>query len=192
VFCCRVSVLVYSNSLYAPAAPVVSPLSSRRTLQEYTPKSLYALKPPSFPLLHWYYKDVDIFSKDYLIVPVHEALHWSLAVVCHPGADPADPGLGAARRRRKVPPPDDSQLDEDGNAEEEEEGLRDLRARPRAEPLIIHLDSMSGGHGSDSVANTLRRYLRCEWEAQVRALTLCVCLSLLSLPFYWSFLRVVD
>jgi hypothetical protein len=29
---------------------------------------------------------VDIFSKDFLLVPVHDVLHWSLAVVCHPSA----------------------------------------------------------------------------------------------------------
>eukprot|EP00983_Pelagomonas_calceolata_P118041 1160466-Pelagomonas_calceolata.AAC.8 len=29
---------------------------------------------------------VDIFSKDYLLVPIHDTLHWSLAIVCHPGA----------------------------------------------------------------------------------------------------------
>lgn len=28
---------------------------------------------------------VDIFERDFLIVPVHDALHWSLAIVCHPG-----------------------------------------------------------------------------------------------------------
>ncbi len=28
---------------------------------------------------------VDIFSKDYLIIPIHDTLHWSLAIICHPG-----------------------------------------------------------------------------------------------------------
>ena len=30
---------------------------------------------------------VDIFSKDFLLVPIHDALHWSLIIVCHPGLD---------------------------------------------------------------------------------------------------------
>ncbi|KAJ9522797.1 hypothetical protein QJQ45_019785, partial [Haematococcus lacustris] len=30
-------------------------------------------------------KNVDLFSKDYVFVPIHEALHWSLALICHPG-----------------------------------------------------------------------------------------------------------
>ena len=29
-------------------------------------------------------KGVDIFSKDYLMIPVHSGLHWSLIVVCYP------------------------------------------------------------------------------------------------------------
>ena len=28
---------------------------------------------------------VDIFSKDFLFIPIHEALHWSLVIVCYPG-----------------------------------------------------------------------------------------------------------
>ena len=30
-------------------------------------------------------KNVDIFTKDFLFVPINESLHWSLAVVCWPG-----------------------------------------------------------------------------------------------------------
>ncbi len=28
---------------------------------------------------------VDIFSKNFLFIPIHEALHWSLVIVCYPG-----------------------------------------------------------------------------------------------------------
>ncbi len=34
---------------------------------------------------------LDIFEKDFLFVPIHDHLHWSLLIVCNPGADPADP-----------------------------------------------------------------------------------------------------
>lgn len=30
---------------------------------------------------------MDIFSKDFLLIPIHDALHWSLIIVCHPGLD---------------------------------------------------------------------------------------------------------
>ncbi len=31
---------------------------------------------------------VDLFTKDFVFVPIHDALHWSLAIVCHPSALP--------------------------------------------------------------------------------------------------------
>ncbi|GFH16553.1 ULP_PROTEASE domain-containing protein, partial [Haematococcus lacustris] len=37
-------------------------------------------------------KNVDLFSKDYVFVPIHEALHWSLALICHPGRWAQQPG----------------------------------------------------------------------------------------------------
>jgi Ulp1 family protease len=33
-------------------------------------------------------KNVDIFAKDYIFVPIHDHAHWSLAVICHPGVLP--------------------------------------------------------------------------------------------------------
>ncbi|KAK9819106.1 hypothetical protein WJX74_001856 [Apatococcus lobatus] len=37
-------------------------------------------------------KGVDIFAKDFLIVPIHDSLHWSLLIVCHPGMDEEQTG----------------------------------------------------------------------------------------------------
>jgi hypothetical protein len=31
---------------------------------------------------------IDIFSKDYIFIPICEKLHWTLAVVCFPGEMP--------------------------------------------------------------------------------------------------------
>ncbi|CAD7699965.1 unnamed protein product [Ostreobium quekettii] len=76
---------------------------------------------------------VDLFSKDYLFVPIHEALHWSLAVVCHPSAAFA-------------PPEDDA---EDG--------------REKRTPCILHLDSLRGGHRSSAVCARVRKFLECDW-----------------------------
>lgn len=30
---------------------------------------------------------VDLFEKEFIFVPIHDALHWSLAIVCNPGSD---------------------------------------------------------------------------------------------------------
>ncbi|BDA46428.1 probable Sentrin-specific protease 7 at N-terminal half [Coccomyxa sp. Obi] len=35
-------------------------------------------------------KALDIFEKDFLFVPIHDHLHWSLLIVCNPGADSSD------------------------------------------------------------------------------------------------------
>lgn len=40
-------------------------------------------------------KNVDVFDMDYILIPIHDAAHWSLAIVCHPGADPS---LSALRK----------------------------------------------------------------------------------------------
>jgi hypothetical protein len=39
---------------------------------------------------------VDLFSKDFIFVPIHEALHWSLAIICHPGNWHGRSGQGTA------------------------------------------------------------------------------------------------
>lgn len=35
-------------------------------------------------------QNVDIFSKDFLLIPIHGDLHWSLVIVCYPGLDLKD------------------------------------------------------------------------------------------------------
>jgi len=93
-------------------------------------------------------KDTDIFSKDYIFIPVHMDLHWSLIIVCNPGLwDPT--------------PPSSSDDGDDGT---------DPRAKPKAGPVLIHLDSLSGGHSSKPACDIVRRYLRFEWVSKMRAL----------------------
>ncbi len=45
--------------------------------------SLQALR--CYDLTKSWTKNVDLFEKDYLFIPVCEKLHWSLLIVCHPG-----------------------------------------------------------------------------------------------------------
>lgn len=35
---------------------------------------------------------VDLFSKDFIFVPVHGSIHWSLVIICYPGNVPLLPG----------------------------------------------------------------------------------------------------
>jgi hypothetical protein len=97
-------------------------------------------------------REVDVFERDYLFIPVHDALHWSLVVVCHPGAAPppggAPPGAPGG-----------------GGAGE------DPRGAPRPHTFLLHLDSMprGSGHATADAARVVREYLRWEWRARAKA-----------------------
>ena len=55
-------------------------------------------------------KGVDLFKKDFIFVPINEALHWSLAVIYRPGASspPINPPLHSMRRPFRLPPKADA------------------------------------------------------------------------------------
>ncbi|XP_043814410.1 probable ubiquitin-like-specific protease 2A isoform X2 [Manihot esculenta] len=39
----------------------------------------------AFQCVHKWTRNVDLFEKDYIFIPVNYSLHWSLIVICHPG-----------------------------------------------------------------------------------------------------------
>ncbi|GMH40772.1 hypothetical protein BSKO_08676 [Bryopsis sp. KO-2023] len=43
-------------------------------------------KCPGYTSVKTWTKNVDLFEKDFLFFPIHETVHWSLVVVCHPRA----------------------------------------------------------------------------------------------------------
>jgi len=92
-------------------------------------------------------RNVDVFAKKFLLVPVVEDLHWSLAVVCHPG-ELAKRAI--ARERRES---DDGAIDVD---EDEDENCP-------ARPCIIHMDSLRM-HSSKKIEKWLRCFLEMEWR----------------------------
>ncbi|XP_035687035.1 sentrin-specific protease 6-like isoform X1 [Branchiostoma floridae] len=51
-------------------------------------------------------RHVDLFSKDFVIVPINEHAHWYLAVVCFPGLDKEDPHPTFVPRLTRPPTPD--------------------------------------------------------------------------------------
>eukprot|EP00890_Picochlorum_soloecismus_P002332 jgi/Picsp_1/309/NSC_00308-R1_protein len=86
-------------------------------------------------------KNVDIFSKDFIFIPIHDHLHWSLMIICHPGAT------------IKLPLP---------------EG-KSYSVSKEPEAFIIHLDSMkSGGHTSLPIIKLIKHYLQNEWNAKLK------------------------
>jgi len=108
-------------------------------------------------------KGVDLFAKDFLIIPIHGDLHWSLLVIAHPagvahGGGPAalDAARAAIAANRDVHrPPGARPIHPE-----------DIPAPPR--PTILHLDSMggAGGHATPGLAKAGRGYLLAEWRAK--------------------------
>ncbi|KAH8054001.1 hypothetical protein JL722_9167 [Aureococcus anophagefferens] len=92
----------------------------------------------------------DVFSKKFLLFPFHDALHWSLAIVCHPGELERIVG---ERRAREA----------EGGVERGEAtaGPSVVLARPR--PCIIFMDSLNAHNGS-ALAKSLRVFLKYELE----------------------------
>jgi hypothetical protein len=87
-------------------------------------------------------KNVDIFSKDFIFIPIHDHLHWSLMIICHPGAT------------IKLSPP---------------EGKDQSIISKEPEAFIIHLDSMKlGGHTSLPIIKLIKHYLQNEWNAKLK------------------------
>eukprot|EP00775_Hariotina_reticulata_P010667 gene10667-10826_t len=138
-------------------------------------------------------KGVDIFQKDFLFVPIHDVLHWSLAIICHPALLPevaaasrggeaagtawdrlpaAQAAAAAAEARATAAAATasgGSQLGDEqlGHQGPESAGAAAVAAVTAAtfgkRPVILHLDSMSSGHTSPAVGRALGQYLEQEW-----------------------------
>jgi sentrin-specific protease 7 len=93
-------------------------------------------------------RGVDVFAKKFLLVPVVEDLHWSLAIVCHPGELAK---RAVARERREA---SDEAIDVD-----EDEDDEDCPARP----CVIHMDSLRM-HSAKKIEKWLRCFLEMEWR----------------------------
>ena len=91
-------------------------------------------------------RGVDVFAKKFLLVPVVEDLHWSLAIVCHPG-ELAKRAVARERRELDV-----------GATEDEDEG-EDCPVRP----CVIHMDS-NRQHSAKKIEKFLRCFLEMEWR----------------------------
>ena len=91
-------------------------------------------------------RNVDIFAKRFLLVPVLDQQHWSLAIVCHPG-ELAKRAIARERRELDV-----------GATEDEDEG-EDCPVRP----CIIHMDS-NRQHSAKKIEKFLRCFLELEWR----------------------------
>jgi Ulp1 family protease len=58
-----------------------------KKLSEKTGGGMNAGAAASYAKVKKWTRGVDIFAKDYVFVPIHDHLHWSLIIICHPGAE---------------------------------------------------------------------------------------------------------
>eukprot|EP00878_Enallax_costatus_P018370 GHUV01019338.1.p1 GENE.GHUV01019338.1~~GHUV01019338.1.p1 ORF type:complete len:556 (+),score=211.78 GHUV01019338.1:276-1943(+) len=108
-------------------------------------------------------KGIDIFTKDYLFVPIHDLLHWSLVIICHPGLlEPHAASMGWS-----LHPEEAAAAAEQLPAEQDAAGAGAAAGNTQPTPCIIHLDSMTSGHQSSSVFRPLQLYLEQEWMRRV-------------------------
>ena len=134
---------------------------------------------------------VDIFSKDWLFVPIHDHLHWSLVLVAHPGVLPGtDPerdqciihfdSMEGGEPHWQSQLCSSSRHDRVALPVPKHKGKRNERRWFCAICVCnVHLpaDGMpccAGGHSTTVVTKAMRQYLQNEWERLVGGLlSLC-------------------
>lgn len=140
-------------------------------------------------------RHVDIFAKDFIVVPINQNSHWFLAMVCFPGLVarscppqevPQEERVASAEQSPAASPqvPEDriDSSQEDGESVLDSEPEEPLEAEDAENPLpksfdataekayILILDSLRGGQGNKCrIMSTLREYLTEEWRAKKKS-----------------------
>ncbi|XP_054648336.1 sentrin-specific protease 7-like isoform X4 [Dunckerocampus dactyliophorus] len=99
-------------------------------------------------------RHVDVFSKDFLFVPINQEAHWFLAVVCFPGQD------GVRYEQQKNASKLLSRTSEQQPACTQQGCMREVVL---ARPCILVMDSLKMQQ-HERVCKLLRDYLQVEWE----------------------------
>jgi hypothetical protein len=119
-------------------------------------------------------RHVDLFSKDFIMVPINESAHWYLAVICFPG-------LRTARRieSKTSTPAVDKTLAKANDSSETVNGTGQVTSAKAdvgkstellqaiEQPCILIFDSLMSPHYG--VIRTLREYLQEEWNVRKAA-----------------------
>ncbi|KAH9518462.1 hypothetical protein Btru_016862 [Bulinus truncatus] len=130
-------------------------------------------------------KTVDLFSKDFIVVPINEHSHWYLAVICFPGLAAPEP-VSYVPNKSHLGEEDspESGVSKEGTEEEtpvnnsQENRMRTILGKhvnPEEtneskcdgirQPCILMFDSLAGPSRAPNV-KMLREYLQCEWNAK--------------------------
>ncbi|KAI8034380.1 uncharacterized protein LOC128264582 [Drosophila gunungcola] len=96
-------------------------------------------------------RTVDIFDKDFIIIPFNHQAHWILAIICFPSL------------RGSVPYDGHGDGGGGGGGKGKDEDLTD--DKPVKQPVILIFDSLAGTSRNRVIA-ILRDYLTCEYQAK--------------------------
>ncbi|KAH8091598.1 hypothetical protein JL720_5908 [Aureococcus anophagefferens] len=107
-------------------------------------------------------RGVDVFSKKFLVVPIVEHLHWSLAIVCHPGALVRVVRDRIAREEEEAEERARGEDDDESDAPRIDATAEPSGAPPPPRPCIIFMDSLKM-HSAPKVERFLRAFLELEW-----------------------------
>ena len=91
---------------------------------------------------------MDVFSKEFLVLPVNQHLHWSLAIMCNVNAAPSALAADA-----------ETAIEIGGDSDSDAGEAKADKSTPS--PVILHLNSL--GHTPGNVEAVLRAGLSCEW-----------------------------
>lgn len=109
-------------------------------------------------------RHVDIFTKDFLFVPVNQEAHWYLVVVCFPGLEEAryEEFQRRAGKSGAAEKPNSSLVSQQP-PESSEQGWKKDTVLKR--PCILVMDSLKLSY-HDNVCRLIRDYLQVEWEVR--------------------------
>ena len=99
-------------------------------------------------------KNVDLFEKDFILIPIHDHAHWLLAIICYPSL--------AGREAVLAPEDDTIDLELTGST-------RCLRRKKTVEKLACILIFDSLAIKRNDVITNLRLYLQAEWNARYKS-----------------------
>lgn len=115
----------------------------------------------AFLRVHKWTRKLDLFEKDYILIPVNFSFHWSLIVICHPA---------------EVANLKDEELKKLANPEEKE--MEELCKMP----CILHMDSLKGSHRG--LRKLFQGYLSEEWKERRNDLVVDISSRFWDVPFF--------
>ncbi|KAL3045425.1 hypothetical protein OYC64_013653 [Pagothenia borchgrevinki] len=104
-------------------------------------------------------RHVDIFSKDFLFVPVNQEAHWFLVVVCFPGLEEPQHQEFTCPAAAGKPSSNDLRPQSEAPECTEQSWRRDTVLK---RPCILVMDSLKLSH-KETVCRLIRDYLQVEW-----------------------------